>query len=158
LEPIFPADFKMRATQSFSTNRASPLSQIKGAGDKSGEVKSEIQQQQDLFRIMSTSMVPQVCWQVLQMEHQLKQAIESKSSEISPGWDPLRDKTTSAAASHQASEQRYNEFSNVSKSLLWSVTTDHSKVYSQLENSTRKEGAAEESRFRSQYNDPARRM
>jgi isopropylmalate/homocitrate/citramalate synthase len=68
----------MRVTKSFSTGRASPLSPIKGAGDKSGEFQSKIQQHHDYFRIMSTSMVPQVRRQVLQMAHQLKRAIESK--------------------------------------------------------------------------------
>jgi hypothetical protein len=84
-----------------------------------------------------------------QMANQPEQAIELKGSEISPRLDYLRDKTASATASHRASEQRFNEFSDISTNMLLRRTTDHSRMHSQPENSIQKDGFAEESRFRS---------
>jgi hypothetical protein len=65
---------------------------------------------------MGMSTAPQVRGR-LSLANQDMQDIESKSSEISPGLNYLRNETAFAAALRRAFKQKSNQFSNISTSL-----------------------------------------
>jgi hypothetical protein len=99
-ESTSPVIFKMWAPQSFFTNCASPPSQIA------------------LWRHIRRSSIrnPAATKSYAHCESVYRSS--SFQAEISPGWNPWHDKIMSAAVSHWIFEQRFNEFSNISKELF----------------------------------------
>jgi hypothetical protein len=116
---------------------------LSGFDQNSAQIDSGVHRLQESVRRMTATTIPQGAHRVTQLVKQRRQDVESASADIASRLIDSRDRFTEHVAAKRAFEQKFGDFSNISRSLFTMLGNEQNRLRGQVDATIRRIGTAE---------------